>query len=318
MPDSAADRWTRAVITPGGGRRRGAARSRSRRPSAAAASSEASSTSVGAGTSAATSQATSDASATTTTGSTTTGIDSTSAADPSSGSTLDPSTTTAGEETSTTTGELPSTCPDDPALRLCYSFEGAVSTIIVDSSASNHSGIAVGAEKGGGHPGDGLLLSAKSVVRVPDDGKIFETLADSFTLAAWIAPEVDLLPSESGVVSRPGHFEMTLVRAGGGVRLHCSVLGSESLSGSLSLTEWTHVACRYDGMMITTIVNGEAVGQSDVTQQALVPHDLFLGNLGPEPSSSDAYVGLLDEVQVWSVALGDAALCAYAGLMGCT
>lgn len=271
---------------------------------------EPSATTSGAGTSAATSDATTTSAITS---STTTGVDEST----SSGSTTQDSTSTTGETTDTTTGGFPSTCPESPSLLLCYSFEGDVSTVVVDSSANNYPGIAFGVDKAPGHPGEGVVLGPESLIRVPDDDMIFTSLADAFTISAWIIPELAALPAEAGVVARPGHFGMTLRRDQDQVSVACYHIASVATTGPLGFRGWTHAACRYDGLTITVILDGLVVNSTEVADTGVNPHDLFIGNIGPEPSAADAYVGVIDEVQVWSVALSDAELCAYSGLVSC-
>lgn len=260
--------------------------------------------------------ATTTASTTLTTGeetTTTTTTTTSSTAEITGDPTTDPTTSTAS---SSTTEALPSTCPDDPALVLCYSFEGDISTVLIDASASNHPALATNVTAVAGKIGQGGQVTAASVIRVDDEGGPFGALLDTFTLAAWIAPEVAALPSRAGILSRATHFELSLVRIGGEVRVQCRRGGDTLGSGPVAFADWTHVACAYDGMILRIFVDGVEVTSADPgPADTVVPHDFFIGNLGPTPTPDDALVGRVDEVQVWSVALASLEICAAAGLL---
>src|SRR5690606_23314497 len=137
--------------------------------------------------------------------------------------------------------------PDDPRLVLCYSFEGDVSTAIIDSSPNNHPGLAVNVEKAAGQAGAGARLTPESVLRVMHDDKVFSQIAETFTAAAWIAPQIEALPAKVGVVARAAHFELGLMNEGGAVRLYCRRGGDVVVTGVVDLAGWHHVACLYDG-----------------------------------------------------------------------
>ncbi len=259
-----------------------------------------------------------------------------SATDPSAGSRTAGSTTgttagttdgTTGETTEETTTLGPTTgidpvyaCPDVPELVLCYEFEtGWEDGTLLDTSAALYHGFMSEETQVPGHTGSAALLDGSSAVFVSYDEQIFQRLLGEFTVAAWIQPNTEGLSGTRGIIERDGNVRLALVGNGTTYELSCDSPEPGTVVSSLALEPgtWVHAACVYDGLSLSLWVNGVLIGEEAGMISVLGDDSMRIGNDGPSAGPDTALLGLIDEVQIWELALTGQALCGAAGIPGC-
>ncbi len=252
---------------------------------------------------------------------------------PTAGSTTEGTTTegTTTEGTKGTTDETttvgPTTgidpvyaCPDVPELVLCYEFEtGWEDETLLDTSAALYHGFMNGVTQVPGHSGSAALLDESSAVFASYDEQIFQRLLGEFTVAAWIQPSAESLSGTRGIVERDGHVRLALVGNGRSYEVSCDSPDPGAVVSSLALQPdtWVHAACVYDGVSLSLWVDGALVGENAGTIDQIGNDLLRIGNDGPNVGPETALLGLIDEVQIWELALKGQALCGAAGIPGC-
>ena len=257
----------------------------------------------------------------------------TSASDSASSSMTDPTSGTTGttsETSATTTGTTTTdpppdvpvfTCPDVPDLVLCYEFEsGWDDGLLIDTSNSLLHGSMLSAAKVAGHSGAGAQLTAESRIFSPFDEEAIQRLLNAFTVAAWIRPNPDVLSGTRGVIEREGHIRLALIGNGKTYEVSCTSPGLPEITSSLNLQadEWVHVACIYDGASLSVWVGGKKQAEMPAMINQVGDDPLWIGNDGPAAGASTALLGLVDEVQLWGIALSPQALCEAAGIADCS
>ncbi|HRI11279.1 MAG TPA: hypothetical protein PKW35_25850, partial [Nannocystaceae bacterium] len=103
-----------------------------------------------------------------------------------------------------------------------------------------------------------------------------------------------------------GKFEVT-----------CSIGGSVALATvSAAVDTWIHVACVYEKDFGVTVVTNGQVGGSGAASALVGDDSMLIGNDGPQASEATAFLGVIDDVQLWRVALSQQDFCTAADL-GC-
>lgn len=225
-----------------------------------------------------------------------------------------------GAGSTTGTPEPVYTCPDSPELVLCYELEaGWGEALLIDSADAAHHGFMMGVSQAVGHKGSAAAMVGESRVYVTYDQTVFSRLQDAFTVGAWIRPAAGDMSGTYGLVEREGHFKITLIGGGSSYKVGCTTpFGGDLTSVStLEPDTWAHVACVYDGVRLGLWVNGALEGDKPVDITSIGNKVMWIGNIGPDPTASAAFVGLIDEIQLWEIALEGQALCAVAGLDPC-
>jgi hypothetical protein len=199
-------------------------------------------------------------------------------------------------------------------------------TTVSDASGSGNNGTFVGAPRWTSGK-DGQALSFDGIddaIMIPDSDSLSPqgSSSGSLTVSAWV--NVSQLPSNRGdhtvLVAKgsPGNWEYALnVYAGGQVgfsvwQLNGSTYG-ETLSGSLALNGWHHVAgTMVKGQFVRIYLDGQRVGETTA----------LLGE--PGVGSSPFYVarrgdgqylkGILDEVRIYNRALSNQEIMTLAGV----
>lgn len=244
----------------------------------------------------------------------------------SEGSTTD-ATSTRGTTAETTTedpttgGDPVYSCPASPDLVLCYEFEtGWRESSLLDTSDSLYHGFMIGVAQVPGHSGSAARFDEASTVFAPYDELIFQRLLNQFTVAAWINPSAEGLSGTRGIIERDGNIRLALVGAGDTYKLSCDSPGAGTVLSPTSLNPgaWVHAACVYDGESLSLWIDGVLTTQTAGKIGVLGDDSLRIGNDGPAVGAASAFVGLIDEVQVWELALTGQALCGAAGIAGCT
>lgn len=206
-----------------------------------------------------------------------------------------------------------------------WSFDEQAGTLALDSAAGIWNGFLEGAtwsplgiRRGGGAISmDGV----DDVVQVgtPDVG------GTAMTLCAWIraddfgVADGRIISKASGVSESEHLWMLSTVQVGSEHRLRFRVRAAGQTvtlvasSGSIRAGEWIFVAGTYDGQRMRVYQDGQLVGEGlkggDLDTAPGVP--VAIGN---QPQGGRAFDGLLDEVRVYSRALGRRELRVVAGL----
>jgi hypothetical protein len=193
------------------------------------------------------------------------------------------------------------TCPADPRLVACYALDGSAQDL-------------------SGHGNDAVVSAVTYVPGI--DGLAIETTASSrgdltmpaldlsrFTIEGWIRPELD---SSSLQIVFDHNMRWALVIEPGLV-IGCDLQGDTVLGNALALGVWVHVACIHDGTTMTVYRDVGVVGSRAVGPVAPGTFDAAIGGNAPPTDAPAPYVGAIDRLRIWNVALSAAELCAAAG-----
>lgn len=233
-------------------------------------------------------------------------------------------TTTTTADTEGTTGDAPPivrTCPNVDELVLCYEFEdGWDAGYLHDGSATAHHGLMDSVTRVVGHAGSAAALTESSSLYTPYDEQVFQRFNGAFTIAAWIHPEPGTLSGARGVIEREGLVILGINGNGETYQVLCNSV--QATLPLLSKTElfpaaWNHVACVFDGATYSLWINGKLDSEAAADIVVLSNDPIRFGNDGLTPSPATALVGMIDELQLWEIALKDAALCVAAGIDPC-
>ncbi|MCA9634662.1 MAG: LamG domain-containing protein [Myxococcales bacterium] len=228
--------------------------------------------------------------------------------------------TTSGVDTggdTSTTGGLADliACADDPALVGCYHFPGDVADALIDGSIYANDGTLALAPIIDGAPGLGYAAAtdASSVLKVVDDPMSYGPLDLKGSITMMAAVYLAELPPAGrvGVLDKEAQYSLFIGPDGD---VLCKVGAFNLPSGvQVPLATWTHVACTFDGALVTIYLNGSLHAQiphPDVLQ-SLEQGDLVLA--GDSPGPADPLLGAIDNVEIWGVALEEPAICTRAG-----
>ncbi|MDY8135755.1 LamG-like jellyroll fold domain-containing protein [Aquimarina sp. 2201CG5-10] len=147
----------------------------------------------------------------------------------------------------------------------------------------------------GGVPAD--LISAEFAeisdeVTIPHQSQF--NITGAFTIEAWINPSRFPQTSNVPILKKNGNYKIELTPQGR-IRVNQAV----ETTASLQPFTWTHVAAVYDGVnTIQVYYNGTPVGSG--TFNGLVTNGDPIQIAGVR--NGDSYVGLLDEVRIWTEA----------------
>ncbi len=187
-----------------------------------------------------------------------------------------------------------------------YGNDGVVESM--DSSriwVAGHSGNAI-QFLSGADPGAG--------VRVP----LAPSLAGirQFTVGAWIYRSAVPTNQNTSVISRQLGAQFWEIYNVSAINEELVVYAATDVSpapavriaGAAPVGVWIHVAATYDGATLRLFGNGQLLGSTPLTRA--LPTDtspLYIGT-NKNPQRNDVFIGLIDEVVLYSVALSDAAV----------
>jgi len=207
---------------------------------------------------------------------------------------------------------LPAFCdPADPAVVACYEFEGDTK----DGSAHHLDATGTSVSFAPGKVGMAMLSGATSAADVADS-PLFDVTR--LTMEAWIKPS--RFPSNgnrSDVVDMDRQYAVFLHSDG---TLTCALVGGPSLVtvAKITLNQWTHVACTYDGAVGTIYIDGApsvtAAGGGTLGTNGTTGISLASDNPN---GSGGQLIGLIDNLRLMSVARTAAEICADAGKLTC-
>jgi hypothetical protein len=202
-------------------------------------------------------------------------------------------------------------------LVLEYKFTNDRSRFVADTSGNDLHGNLLGSSVnyfGVGFSRKGLKLNGlDDHLLVPDDA-IFDF--DQFTLLAWVRFKRNAWDREE-ILEKAGAFWVNIrqdtrkVRAGGrfgGCAEKPYTLAFDS-DEPVPLDTWTHVAVSYDGVTLTTYINGSFSGAAQVPVPGPVCVNIEPLSIGSKhrtipPTYDGAYFkGLMDTVRIFDAAL---------------
>jgi Concanavalin A-like lectin/glucanases superfamily len=207
----------------------------------------------------------------------------------------------------------------EPNLVACYQFEdnnntGFNSTTAADGTANrNDLTLSIDTEVSGGHPSNALLAASGGSAHVAHNATFDIT---QLTLELWIQPtSLPGVTARAGLIDEDAQYSMFIVNPG---VVNCGVAGQLLASGNnlVATGGWQHVACTYDQHVIRLYYNGVQVAMQNDTAVPVTGQTNGL-SVGSNSPSGDSFLGLLDDVRIFSVARTAAEICADAGLSGC-
>ena len=206
---------------------------------------------------------------------------------------------------------------DSENLVLYLPFDEGIGTTATDLSAHQNHGTLYKASWTRGKYGSSIELKGEpgGWVEVPDAPSL--DITDEITLMAWVCPTQFTSESLRMVVktwipdTAPWMVYGLYHEANTNGRPRFSISVNEQERATLAehapqlpLDEWTHLAATYDGTQMKLYYNGEleaemaATGKIDTND---VPLSIGRNNEGDK----EHYIGLIDEVAIWNVALDE-------------
>jgi hypothetical protein len=195
-------------------------------------------------------------------------------------------------------------------LAACYEFEGNTN----DSTTNHNDAASTGANYVKGRIGRAVNPDAMANILAPKSPSL--DIPNAITIDAWINVTVDA-PSPRAVILDNNH-QYTLYLAPGGM-VGCSVGDTHFIApGNIAVDTWTHVACTYDGAQVVLWVRGVAVAATPYSAAIATnaTDGMRIGANIPDGTypGPDTFVGALDQLRVWNVALDQTELCVAAGI----
>ena len=191
-------------------------------------------------------------------------------------------------------------------LVFLVTFEEENGDVVKDLSGFNNDGEVIGdAEWVTGKYGGGFHFNGSTNITVPNAEPLSE-LTQPMSAGAWVNP--DSLSGNTNIVEMDGNAGWKLGFFGGAnvVWTTYHVLDFTS-SGTVSLSEWTHVAATWDGSEAIIYINGEPPelsitggGVIDVSKEPSL-------DIGYRRTSNSSYfIGAMDDVFVFDRVLSQA------------
>ncbi len=205
----------------------------------------------------------------------------------------------------------PPFCPQDPTLRLCFSFDQPM----LGPALANEGSAAVDAEvtnvaRIASPSGGAAQFGPTSSIWLPMDADVSSILSIemSFRADAWPGPDgarTGLLDSNVS----PPNISLFVYEGAGGQQVRCG-LGSQLLSvpATLAIGAWHQVTCVCDQGTMRITIDGTNAGEGTggcATGGSLVSAGLAIGsdNSGGNTSFPDRLVGAIDGVRLWAKAI---------------
>jgi hypothetical protein len=217
-----------------------------------------------------------------------------------------------GMEADAATVSPPPFCdPADPHLVACYEFEGNTK----DGSAHHLDATRTNVSFTTGQVGMAMQFVATSAADVADSPAFDIAQA---TIEAWIKPtQFASSGNRQNIIDVDRQYALFVHSDG---TLTCPMVNVLSLTtlAKIPLNQWTHVACTYDGAMVTIYIDGAPsaamAGTGSLGTNGTTGMSLAADN---PPGSGSQLVGLIDELRLMSVARTAAQICADAGRTHC-
>lgn len=186
-----------------------------------------------------------------------------------------------------------------------WTFDGPAvnSDQALDMSASGNNGTIAGATVASGKLGQGMNFDGiNDYVSVPDSDSL--DLTTSFTLAAWIMPNVT--GSDDGILIKSSDTNGSLGPYKFGIfagNLYFGMNGGYSAVSTpfTAVNSWSHVVAKYDGSFAKLYINGTEVASSPYsTNPSPSIGELRIGDWS---ASDRIWSGKLDDVRIYNRAL---------------
>lgn len=190
-------------------------------------------------------------------------------------------------------------CPADSRLQACWSFEGDL------GDRTGRGNDAVGTDVAYVDGRFGRALQTTSTSRADLVAPSLDMA--QFTIDAWIRPEV--APDLAIAFDHDEHFAFGVgVVDAAHVQIFCDDAGGTAYAGTPTPAgQWTRVICRDDGATLTLYVDGvEQASVSGMTVAGTMA--AAIGGNAPPQDYAAAYIGLVDHLRIWNVALTPAEL----------
>ncbi|NVB78681.1 MAG: LamG domain-containing protein [Kofleriaceae bacterium] len=185
-------------------------------------------------------------------------------------------------------------CPRDPRLQACWDFEGDLD----DNSGNGNDAVGSGVVYVAGM--FGLALQTTPTSRAD----LVEPSLDmtQYTTDAWIRP--DAATALALAFDHDNHFAFGVDTVDADhVRIFCDTRGNTAYAGTPTpVGQWTRVVCRHDGATITLYVDGVAQGTLSGTTSVDAKPAAIGGN-APAEDFAAPFLGLIDRLRIWNVAL---------------
>lgn len=218
-------------------------------------------------------------------------------------------------------GPMPTTarhCTPDPDLRLCIDFDDD-QALSSDGSGRGHDAVYSDIAVMPRAQEQAVALTEDSRLTVPESPDL--DITGNFTAMAWARPADRPDSGESyWVLDNNRQYSMSYQSNG---KFRCA-LDTTTVDSSLGVPSdaWYHVACTYDpsARSLRIYVNGMLAGCRSV--QGQIPTDgqegLAIGsNINAGPSFSDAFVGGIDNVEVYARTFTQSQVCDVTGSDSC-
>jgi hypothetical protein len=162
-----------------------------------------------------------------------------------------------------------------------------------------------------GHFGGAASFDGLTFINIPDAPSLDAT--NAVTCAAWIYPTMPM-PNGGGIVTkRIGYgnqvaYTLFLYQMGANNPITADLPNRFFSTGNLDTNKWYHVAVVFDGSLadatqrVRIYINGTLDSTQNADHTTLDPSDasVEVGNL---PGGGQGFVGVIDEVAVWTRAL---------------
>lgn len=174
-----------------------------------------------------------------------------------------------------------------------YRFENDT----IDSSAFANNGTNNGVVFAPGRNGTCAFFDGGGAsIRVPQSSSL--KITSAMTICAWIAPLATdglrcIVDKDYALVG----YNLYVLDSG----IHMRICDSSLTAGSVSRTNWTHVAGVYTGSRIRIFINGNQAGETSSGALAdRTDKDVYIGMWGPPGGPSRYYSGYMDDVRIYN------------------
>lgn len=204
-------------------------------------------------------------------------------------------------------------------LVACYQFEGNTDNESMYTLTTTRSAVAFPPGKTG--LGQALQLTTDSSVLLGDTVSLD---LQQFTVEAWLDQSSSTNNNNVFVVNNVDQYGMFVdvnndpycayVTAPPPPAQPMLVIARAPLAMALTPGQWTHVACVYNGTRLTLYVNGTVAMENTMGGTVATASTLGtgIGSVAPSTAKENHYVGLIDNVRIWSVPRAKAEICADA------
>jgi hypothetical protein len=164
--------------------------------------------------------------------------------------------------------------------------------------------------------GRALSLASTSNVQIEETTRLD---LQSFTVEAWLNPSF-FSGQNLSVVNNGGQYGMFVDPDNAPFCVKVTppmavVPTYAPVTMALKTGQWTHVACVYDGTNLTVYVDGANANADTTTGGAVAIAGMAGTGIGSQiaaQAQDNHYVGLIDNLRIWSVARTGAQICADA------